>query len=65
MAFKGDSNESAVLCTETKTYDVKEAETSNSILLLPGLTFPDEKDVSAGLTSRNVMYYYNKIYNVL
>jgi len=57
--FKGDKNESAVLCTKTKTYDVKEAETSNSILLLPKLTFPDEESNNIGLTSRKVFYYVN------
>lgn len=55
MVFKGDKNESAVLCTETKTYDVKEAETSNSILLLPELSFPDEKSINAELISRHVI----------
>lgn len=39
LIFKGDSEESVVLCTENKTYDVKEAETSNSLLLLPDLLF--------------------------
>jgi len=58
--FKGDENESAVLCTETKTYDVKEAETSNSILLLPKLTFPDEDSTNTELTSRKVIYHVNK-----
>ena len=31
-----------VLCTPTHTYDVKEAETSNSLLLLPDLSFPQD-----------------------
>lgn len=56
VVFKGDHNESAVLCTKAKTYDVKEAETSNSILLLPELTFPDE-DTNIELTSRKVIYF--------
>lgn len=55
VVFKGDKKESAVLCTETKTYDVKEAETSNSILLLPELTFPDEKANITELTKRKVI----------
>lgn len=57
MVFKGDHKESAVLCTKTKTYDVKEAETSNSILLLPELTFPDEKFNNTELTSRKVICF--------
>ncbi|XP_008185811.1 sister chromatid cohesion protein DCC1 [Acyrthosiphon pisum] len=55
VVFKGDHKESAVLCTKTKTYDVKEAETSNSILLLPELTFPDEEFNNMELTSRKVV----------
>ncbi|XP_063542174.1 sister chromatid cohesion protein DCC1 [Cydia strobilella] len=39
LLFKGDPEENVVLCTSTKTYDVKEAETSNSLLLVPDLLF--------------------------
>lgn len=39
MAFIGDPEESVVLCTRDRTYDVKEAETSNSLLLVPDLLF--------------------------
>lgn len=35
----GDPDENVVLCTGNKTYDVKEAETSNSLLLIPDLLF--------------------------
>lgn len=35
----GDPEENVVLCTSNKTYDVKEAETSNSLLLIPNLLF--------------------------
>lgn len=37
--FTGDPDENVVLCTNNKTYDVKEAETSNSLLLIPDLLF--------------------------
>lgn len=37
LSFKGGLNEKLVLCTDTKTYDVKEAEISNSVLLIPDL----------------------------
>lgn len=60
VVFKGDQNESAVLCTESKTYDVKEAETSNSILLLPELKFPDEELNETELINRKVMCIINK-----
>lgn len=65
MAFKGESKESVVLCTETKTYDVKEAETSNSILLLPDLTFPDKESNESELISRQVVYFIKKINDIL
>ncbi|XP_013191769.2 sister chromatid cohesion protein DCC1 [Amyelois transitella] len=39
LLFKGDPDENVVLCTSDKTYDVKEAETSNSLLLLPDMLF--------------------------
>ncbi|XP_053618193.1 sister chromatid cohesion protein DCC1 [Plodia interpunctella] len=39
LIFKGDPDENVVLCTSDKTYDVKEAETSNSLLLVPDLLF--------------------------
>ncbi|XP_072948340.1 sister chromatid cohesion protein DCC1 [Epargyreus clarus] len=39
LVFKGDPDENVVLCTNNRTYDVKEAETSNSLLLVPDLLF--------------------------
>ncbi|CAH2057124.1 unnamed protein product, partial [Iphiclides podalirius] len=39
LVFKGHPDENVVLCTEDKTYDVKEAETSNSLLLVPNLLY--------------------------
>ncbi|XP_011496455.1 PREDICTED: sister chromatid cohesion protein DCC1 [Ceratosolen solmsi marchali] len=37
LSFRGDNKESAVLCSSTRTYEVKEAETSNTCLLIPNL----------------------------
>ena len=39
LQFKGGQNEKVVLCTDEKTYDVKIAEISNSLLLVPDLKF--------------------------
>ncbi|XP_059055968.1 sister chromatid cohesion protein DCC1 isoform X2 [Achroia grisella] len=39
LLFKGNPDDNVVLCTSNKTYDVKEAETSNSLLLVPDLLF--------------------------
>ncbi|XP_054275596.1 sister chromatid cohesion protein DCC1 isoform X2 [Macrosteles quadrilineatus] len=37
VVFRGCKDDKAVLCTNDKTFEVKEAETSNSLLLLPTL----------------------------
>ena len=42
LIFRGSDNEKAVLCSDDKTYEVKEAETSNSLLLVPSLKLPEE-----------------------
>lgn len=42
LTIRGDPNDSAVICTDTTTYELKEAETSNSLLLMPNLELPDE-----------------------
>ncbi|TMW51354.1 hypothetical protein DOY81_003595 [Sarcophaga bullata] len=39
LQFKGGQNEKVVLCTDEKTFDVKIAEISNSLLLVPDLKF--------------------------
>lgn len=39
LQFKGGHSEKVVLCTDEKTYDVKIAEISNSLLLVPDLKF--------------------------
>lgn len=40
--FRGDSSDHAVLCTEQATYEIKEAETSNSLLIFEELAFPEQ-----------------------
>ncbi|XKL59219.1 hypothetical protein PGB90_000235 [Kerria lacca] len=42
LTFRGNKEDKAVLCTDDKTYEVKEVETSNSLLLIPDLKFPEE-----------------------
>lgn len=42
LYIKGDDEENAVLCTENKTYDLLECETSNSLLLVKGLQFNED-----------------------
>lgn len=44
LMIRGDPNESAVICTDSCTYELKEAETSNSLLVLPQLQLPDDSE---------------------
>ena len=39
VSFRGEKGDQVVLCTKEKTYDVKLADMSNSILLVPNLKF--------------------------
>lgn len=41
LVFKGEKHENVVLCSRTKTYDVCETETSNSLLLMNGMKLSD------------------------
>lgn len=50
LVFRGDENDSAVLCTDKETYEIKDAETSNSLLLFRDLVMPSVKS-PAGSTS--------------
>ncbi|TRY76408.1 hypothetical protein TCAL_00031 [Tigriopus californicus] len=40
LTFRGQDQDSLVLCTQDQTFDVKEAETSNSLLIMDRLEFP-------------------------
>ncbi|XP_060906925.1 sister chromatid cohesion protein DCC1 [Labrus mixtus] len=42
LVIRGDKEERAVLCSGDKTYDLKIADTSNLLLLVPGCRSPDE-----------------------
>ncbi|XP_036119684.1 sister chromatid cohesion protein DCC1 [Molossus molossus] len=42
MVIRGDKDEQAVLCSKDKTYDLKIADTSNMLLLIPGCKTPDQ-----------------------
>ena len=45
VVIRGDKEDCAVLCTESQTYDIKQGEVSNTMLLLPELQFgTDVKD---------------------
>ncbi|XP_061110800.1 sister chromatid cohesion protein DCC1 [Conger conger] len=42
LVIRGDKDEHAVLCSEEETYDLKMADTSNLLLLIPGCKTPDQ-----------------------
>jgi Sister chromatid cohesion protein Dcc1 len=52
LVIRGDKDDNAVLCTENKTYELKDTETSNSLLIMKTLKFP--KDVTSLQGSSNV-----------
>ena len=37
VCIRGENKDDAVLCTDTATYELKAADTSNLLLLVPGL----------------------------
>ena len=46
LTVRGDESENAVICSKEKTFEIKEAETSNSLLLVDRVTLPDQVDKS-------------------
>ncbi|KAG7213854.1 hypothetical protein KM043_003065 [Ampulex compressa] len=67
LSFQGKRQECAVLCTKDRTYDIKEAETSNSWLLIPDLKLSKDTDdeLSDRVTERrNVQGIFHTYYEV-
>lgn len=42
VVIRGEQGENAVLCTEGATYDLRTADTSNALLLVPSLCYTQE-----------------------
>ena len=64
--MSGDKTDCAVLCTDDKTYEVREAETSNTLLLSPDCLLPDQLDVDESIAHKNVCTrHLCQIYRVL
>lgn len=42
VVFRGENEDKVVICTDNETFEVKEAETSNSLLIVPNLVFPTD-----------------------
>ena len=70
MTIRGDLEENAVLCSSNRTFDIKEAETSNSLLLLDKVALPDNVDKSqssrslASASVGGVFYKYLEILEI-
>lgn len=47
LTIRGDDIENAVICSKEKTFEIKEAETSNSLMLVDRVTLPDKVDKSS------------------
>lgn len=43
LVIRGDRQDEAVLCTSDKTFELRQAHTSNSLLLCPSLHYPKDK----------------------
>ena len=68
MTIRGDLEENAVLCSSNRTFDIKEAETSNSLLLLDKVVLPDNVDKtqsSRSLASASVGGVFYKYLEIL
>ena len=46
LTIRGDETENAVICSKERTFEIKEAETSNSLMLVDRVTLPDQVDKS-------------------
>ncbi|XP_055490594.1 sister chromatid cohesion protein DCC1 [Leucoraja erinacea] len=55
LIIRGDKDEHAVLCSEDKTYDLKMADTSNMLLIIPDCKTPDQ--LSFNTSTRCVMHH--------
>ena len=67
LILRGSSEDGAVLCTRSATFSVKEAETSNSLLVVPSLVLPTalENTGDRALVSSTVEGVFYKYLEVL
>ncbi|OXB61515.1 hypothetical protein ASZ78_013948 [Callipepla squamata] len=54
LVIRGEKDEKAVLCSKDKTYDMKIADTSNTLLFIPGCKTPEE--LNADEASCNIIH---------
>jgi len=66
LIIRGDGEDDAVLCTKDKTYELKAADTSNSLLLLPEIQTPKSHDFTGDKNVVDVPVYscFNSYFEV-
>ncbi|XP_017765608.1 PREDICTED: sister chromatid cohesion protein DCC1-like, partial [Eufriesea mexicana] len=66
LTFQGNKQDYAVLCTKNRTYDIKEAEISNSCMLVPKLNLFDQTNVDTNRIMKvcNISGIFHTYYEV-
>ncbi|XP_072756652.1 sister chromatid cohesion protein DCC1 isoform X2 [Anoplolepis gracilipes] len=68
VSFRGNKRDDAILCTKTRTYEIKEAEISNSWLLIPNLKLSKatstEEVTERTVERRNIKKIFTSYYEV-
>ncbi|XP_022088282.1 sister chromatid cohesion protein DCC1-like [Acanthaster planci] len=65
VVIRGEKTDSAVLCLDAKTYDVKDTDTSNTLLILPACSTTNEcKDSERQIVNRQVIGLAKSYYEV-
>ncbi|GFW80166.1 sister chromatid cohesion protein DCC1 [Trichonephila clavipes] len=65
LTIRGDPEDSAVICNKTTTFELKEAETSNSLLLMPEMFWPDQcKGGEMKVVNQTVAGIFHKYYEL-
>lgn len=66
LTFQGTEEDSVVLCTKDRTYDISEAETSNSYLLVPKLNLSQQTNVDTNriIKAYNICGIFHTYYEV-
>jgi len=65
LTLRGEGGDGAVLCTQDRTYTVREAETSNSLLVVPHLSLPGECGGGRRLGESTVQGVFHEYLEVL
>ncbi|CAL4087589.1 unnamed protein product [Meganyctiphanes norvegica] len=53
IVLRGEEDDAVVMCTKGKTYEVREAEISNSLVMIPNMKLPDDIDKNTDMSLHN------------